>query len=101
MCKIPVLPGGIGLYCKSSQAKTPISPKGNRHATLKFLPMQRPSKEKKLNSIQASLVGELERLIFGNIPKNVLVVGASETAAASEDRAGSAVSVSGLASSLS
>ena len=56
-CKIPVLPGGIGLYCKSSQAKTPISPKGNRHATLKLFPMQRPSKEKKLNSIQASLVG--------------------------------------------
>ena len=41
--------------------------------TLKLHPMQGPSKEKKLKSIQASLVGELERLIFGNIPKNVLV----------------------------
>ena len=34
ICKIPVLPGGIGLYCKSSQAKTPISPRGNRHANI-------------------------------------------------------------------
>ena len=63
--------------------------------------MQRPSNEEKLNSIQASLVGELARLIFGNIPKNVLMVGASETAAAAEDWAGSAVSVASLASSLS
>ena len=62
--------------------------------------MQRPSKEKKLNSIQASLVGELERLIFGNIPKNVLVDGASEEAAASECRAGAGVATSTLATVL-
>ena len=62
--------------------------------------MQRPSKEKKLNSIQASLVGELERLIFGNIPKNVLVDGASEAAAASECRAGAGGSTSTLATVL-
>ena len=68
--------------------------------TLKLHPMQGPSNEKKLKSIQASLVGELERLIFGNIPKNALVVGASETAAASEGRAGSEVSASTLATAL-
>ena len=68
--------------------------------TLKLHPMQGPSKEKKLKSIQASLVGELARLIFGNIPKNVLVDGASEAAAASVGRAVAEVSTSTLATVL-
>ena len=68
--------------------------------TLKLHPMQGPSKEKKLKSIQASSVGELERLIFGNIPRNVLVDGASEAAAASVVRTAAEVSVATMATVL-
>ena len=80
--------------------KPPFRLGGIGMQTLKLLPTQGPSKEKKLKSIQASLVGELDRLIFGNIPRNVLVDGASEAAAASSGRAGAEIAISTLATVL-
>ena len=80
--------------------KPPFRLGGIGMQTLKLLPTQGPSKEKKLKSIQASLVGELDRLIFGNIPRNVLVDGASEAAAASVVRTAAEVSVATMATVL-